>query len=85
MAAEEIKNIAEEAIENINKITSLINNRTLPPPSQNASKPEITRPFLSISTFSAFVGIISLPFSIIRTSLVTIEYLTGRPARDAEI
>ena len=29
MAAEEIKKIAEEAIENINKITSLINNRTL--------------------------------------------------------
>ena len=39
MAAEEIKKIAEEAIENINKITSLINNRTLPPPSQNASAP----------------------------------------------
>ena len=29
MAAEEIKRIAEEAIENINKITSLINNHTL--------------------------------------------------------
>ena len=39
MAAEEIKKIADEAIENINKTTSLINNRTLPPPSQNASAP----------------------------------------------
>ena len=39
MAAEEIKKIVEKAIEQINKITSRINNHTLPPPSQNASAP----------------------------------------------
>ena len=37
MAAEEVKKIEEEAIKNINKITSLINNRTVPPHIQNVS------------------------------------------------
>ena len=58
MAAEEVKKIAEEAVENINKITSLINNRTLPPPIQNVSAAssainELQRRFPTLNSSSA--------------------------------
>ena len=58
MAAEEVKKIAEEAIENLNKITSLINNRTVPPHIQNVSTAssainELQRRFPTLNSSSA--------------------------------